>query len=261
MGIFDTIANVGTLGGYGLVKGALSNPDAIDAPNAGNYQYGGTPGYAQQQATQFGGLAQAADQRGPPQFGYDVAGARVAMQDEGTLAGHYQRVLNGTAGPSLAELQMRQGLGQNTQNAYNIAANAGPQNAGLALHNAMLTQQQGGLAAAQQGGQLRAQEQQAAGQNLQGLYGSLQGQYAGLYGQQAQVELAQRGMNDARAQAMYQNQFNTNQAQLNAHMGLAGATQQATLANQQNQGNTYDRSARLLGGLAGAGAGMATGKG
>ena len=111
-------------------------------------------------------------------------GAREAQNyaGESGLAAGLQRTINGTAGPSVAETQLTQGLDQN--NAAMLAAGAGAsgQNAVLARYQARQAQGEQAAHMQQAAAVLRAQQVAAAQQQLAQLRAAMGGQSIGLFG-------------------------------------------------------------------------------
>jgi hypothetical protein len=138
------------------------------------------PSLAQSEADRYRGLAGAADQRGDVQGRADMQGA----------VGLARTAAEGNA-PSVAQMQLRQGMDQANAQAAGMAAGArgGGGNLALAARQAQMQQGQNAMATNQQNAMLRATEMaQARQQYMQGAQGL------------GQMDLASRQMNDARNQ-------------------------------------------------------------
>jgi hypothetical protein len=188
-----------------------------------------------------------------------------------SLAKSLQARVNGTGGPSLAEMQQRQGLNQSLSNTLAQAASQRGVNPALALRMSQQTNSAAQQNAAFQGGMLRAQEQQAAEAQLGGLSTNMRGQdldaattsaRLGMDTQLAnqQSALANRGMNDAQVSQIRQQQLGIDDADRQAKMdlgklrvnegvGIAGV-------NAGAYGDAAARRANAIGGVAGGIAAM-----
>lgn len=120
---------------------------------------------------------------------------RLAAREQGNfaqqqgLASQLGQTIAGTAGPSVAQSQLRQGLDQN--NASMMAAGAGATGINSVLARYQARQAQGEQAAMmqQQAALLRAQEVAAAQQQLAQLRAAMAGQSIGLYNTNASLGL------------------------------------------------------------------------
>lgn len=132
---------------------------------------------------------------------------------ESNLAAGLGRTINGTAGPSVAQNQLQQGL--DTSNADMLAAGAGASGVNSVLARYQARQQQGEQAARMQqaAALLRAQEVAQAQQQLAQLRAAMGGQNIGLYGANLQGGL---GYDQLKAQLDQQN------AQRDTILGAAG---------------------------------------
>jgi hypothetical protein len=157
--------------------------------------------------------AQAAQQ----QFGGREASNYAAQTD---LANYLHGQISGQGGPSVAQVQLRQGLDQNAADMMAAGAGASGQNAVLARYQAR--QQQGADAARlqQAGALLKAQEIAQAQQQLAALRASMGQQSGQLYGANMQ---ALAGYDTLRAQLDQAN------AQRDTMLGAAGLSGASTL--------------------------------
>jgi len=104
------------------------------------------------------------------------------LNGENNLAGSLGRTIAGTAGPSVAQTQLRQGLDQSNADMMAAGAGASGVNSVLARYQA---RQQAGAAGAQMqqaAAMLRAQEVAQAQQQLAQLRAAMGGQIGGMYG-------------------------------------------------------------------------------
>lgn len=185
--------------------------------------------------TAFGTSADLANQRQNYQS-LTAPGANAAQLNTGNydptraaqlaLAGNLQNTVNGTAGPSAADLQMKQAMDQAAAQQFGLASAMQGRSAGGALRQASTGSANvlGQEAAA--GGIQRANEVQAAQSQLNGTLGTVAGQDINVANQNA-------GMNQQTNLANLSAQLNT--------MGLDEATKNAILQAQiasQGQGVT-----------------------
>jgi hypothetical protein len=142
-------------------------------------------------------------------------GAREAgnYNQEQSLASGLQSQINGTAGPSVAQTQLRAGLDQNNAAAMSAGAGSTGVNSVLARYQARQGQGEQGAMLQQQAAQLRAQEVAQYLQQLQQLHAAMGGQSIGLYGANMQAGL---GYDQLKAQMDQQN------AQRDTILGAAG---------------------------------------
>jgi hypothetical protein len=157
------------------------------------------PGLAQSEANRYQGLAQAADNRQGVQMNLDQYN-QSRGQTQNAL-GLTQAAAEGNA-PSVAAMQLRQGLDQANNQAAGMAAGArgGGGNLALAARSAIQQQGQNAMTTNQNAAMLRANEMATArGQYLQGAQG-MENTDLTQSGQQAALNAQQRGLNDARNQ-------------------------------------------------------------
>jgi hypothetical protein len=182
-----------------------------------------------------------------------------ARQQQQDYIGQIQNAINGNA-PSLAQVQLQQGVAANIAGANALAASAGPGNAAMASRQAMQNAGMQNQALAGQSAALRAQEYNSAMQqmgtattnqraaDLQGLGMSYQNAIAqaqleqGQNNTQAQMEMGQRGMNDAAAlgyRGMGNDALNNDLASRMHYMDLMAGkySNDRNLAAQQSQFN------------------------
>lgn len=159
-----------------------------------------------------------------------------AFQGQTGVVQQLQRTVAGTGGPSVAQGQLQQGLGQERSAANSEAAGATGANAALARQDATLATGDAATKTNQDAAVLRAQEVAQAQQTEAGVLGSQAGESAGLYG--------------------------TNLAGANAASGLAGS-EEGTLegANQKATEDQNQLEFNLLNGVGTAAAKGATGGG
>jgi hypothetical protein len=123
--------------------------------------------------------------------------------------------------PSVAEIQMNQGLDQNIQAQMAQAASARGVSAGMNQRNLAQNLAATNQQAVGQGAILRAQEQAAAEQNLGALLGSARGQDVGLATSQAQLSVQEQAQKDALVQRYIDMGFSLDQAQFQAQQQLS----------------------------------------
>lgn len=195
---------------------------AAAAFDAINQKMQNAPNLAQSEADRYRGLAQAADQRQGVQMNLDNYNqARGQSQNALGLA---QAAAEGNA-PSVAAMQMRQGLDQANNQAAGLAASARGGGGNLALASRAALQQQGtnAMQGVQNAAMLRANEMaQARQQYMQGAQQMQQTDLA-QSGQQAALDAQQRQMNDARNQQYEQGLQRIYGAQ---QQGMSGYQQQ-----------------------------------
>lgn len=225
-------AGLAAAGLYGAYKSkSLGDTAKVDAypVDAAGYEYGGDNQYYYKLRHRLEEQEKAAQARKAYQTDFSQADQDYAQQQQArgqqqAAVDEYGRVINGTAGPSLAEQQMRQGQSQAAQQAMQAAASTRGGTAGL-LAAQRAAQTQGVLGQQQvaaQAGMLRAQEVQQARDAQAGLLASMrQGDQSARAGSQQQalgqagIEMQQRALNDQRA------------------MGLLGAQHAATTATME----------------------------
>jgi len=138
---------------------------------------------------------------------------------ESGLAAGLGRTINGTAGPSVAQTQLQQGL--DTSNAAAMAAGAGTNGVNSVLARYQARQMMGDRAAQlqQQAAMLHAQEVAQAQQQLAQLRAAMGGQNIGLYGANLQGGL---GYDQLKAQL---DQANAQRDTVLGAAGLSGLSQ------------------------------------
>ena len=202
----------------GLQSNINTDPYAVQR---NNFAYGGYENGANDATARLQGMGAQAQQRGlDPAM---QAQQEQARQYQNLAAGSYIDTLRGRT-PSVAQLQMQQGLQQAQQNAQSMAAGArgGGANQAAAMRSAL--QANAGLAGQTnaQSGQLRAQEMADARAGLLGAGNAMRG---GDFQNQGQY-LQNRGAND---------QYQTNMEQL----GM-----QTQLGNMQSMGRSEELQAQ-----------------
>ena len=246
-----------------------------------DFNWGGDPNGANARAQGLERFGTMAEDRQGPQADYSTANADYAQnqQDyaqsqqmrgrESSQADYLQSVMNGTAGPNLAEQQLQHGTDQSIAAQMALAhsaSGAGPALA-AAQHNASVQGGQMQTQNVQATGLMRAQEQAQArqeysnylagirGQDMQsrGVGIQQQGQSAQQALSQAQLEAQQRALND---QTYLGSQGLANQTDI-AQLGARGNYQQlmaGIAAQQQAQSNAmlsgYLGAAATVGGAA-----------
>jgi hypothetical protein len=194
----------------------VENPDPYAyTVDRGNFQYGGVPGMAQHVADNNRALGRAT--LGTQAYQMDGAQQNQARGYQGVAAGSYMDTLRGR-NPSLAQMQLQQGLAQSNAAASGMAAGArgGGANLAAAQRNAMRQQGLNQSNFNQQAGMLRAHEIAQAQAGLAGVGGQMRGQDIGWQGMQAQNELGQRTLNQNAAQGWERLAQSPEQAQLQA---------------------------------------------
>lgn len=227
----------------GFVGSLINGGNSGDSGGAGfNYQAKGATD--QQQAASWGGTQSALGQQAAfaaatgDQNG--LGNQSSVFQQQQALANNLQGQANGTAGPSIAQLQYQQNMNQiAAQQAGSIGSQKG---ISPALQARMIAQQGAGAqqAAAGQGATLGAQEQWAATQALQQQQANMANLSTQQVGQQANAINAQT------------------QGQLGQQSNLFGLQSGATAANAGVAGKTIGGQEKLVGSLFG-GAAMAHG--
>lgn len=245
------------------------------------FEYGGQYGGAQGEESRYAQLGQSFKNNAAPQMtldayqndlGYGEGGAGTAADAQYAALDQARMRAQGMGGPSVAEQQLNQSLGQAQRLQFQMAAQARGGGAQLAAANQTAANEASNLQAQGigQAATLRAQEQlaneqafaqqaaQMRGQALQqaGMSAQLAYQQAGLQGQQN--ALNQQGLlaSEAMRQGVFNAQLGAQQAgeAQNAGVGM----QQAQLAWQQQQAqNQFYR--QLLGGAMTAGGAMLAG--
>jgi hypothetical protein len=276
------LAAAGAIGG--IASGALGSNPGVNANygNAEGYTYSGDGnGYFDSQRKrlqdqELGAQQRTAYQTDWGQANHDYANAGVARSQQQALAENYQKVVNGQAGPSLAEQQMRAGQERAAQQQMVMAAGARGGTAAM-LNAQRSAQAQGVLAQSavnRDAGMMRTQEQQQARQEYAGLLGNMRSQdYAARAGSQQQamgqagIEMQQRSLNDQRSATMLGAEAQATagkhaaaMGQLQGTMGLEQANQQANQweqgTNAQIEAQNKARKAQFWGSLMGGGGQM-----
>jgi len=180
--------------------------------------------------------------------GLDTATQEQFRQGQQGLVQQLQGQVAGTAGPSVAEMQLQRGQDANIQAQMAQAASARGANAGLTQRNLAQQLAISGQQVNADAGLLRAQEQQAAQNSLAQVLSGARGQdvqvaQADVQAQQQQEQLVQQYLQ--MGLSLDQAQFQANQALAQAKFGAANA------ANERKSG--------LVGGLIGGAASLATG--
>jgi hypothetical protein len=184
-----------------------------------------------------------------PQYDYNSqtaqAQANVAEDRQKTLAlaQQLQAQASGLGGPSLAQMQLDQGLQQNQASIASQMASRRGLNPGLAAASAADAQANAGQQAAGQAAQLRAQERLSAQQQLAGVLSGQTGADTGMYGTSGNLSGGQSALTNQ-----------NNIATMGANAGLIGTnmTTQAGLKQASDQA-----SSSLWGGIASGVAGAA----
>ncbi len=184
----------------------------------------------------------------------------------GQHVSHLQDVVHGRAGPSLAEQQLAAGRDANINSAMALANSAGPGDSVSARMQAANAMGAANQATAQQAGMLRAQEiAQARGElaaalgQQYGMSSDMRGQDIGAAQAQADMEMRQRALNDAAAQAYEDRGLRGLEAQ---QQGMAGVyDNRASRANAVTAARAQRYAAEqgkpsMLETLAGPGLGM-----
>ena len=187
------------------------------SPNGRGFEYGGRWGGADATVGAAYDQARMADQRQAYQM--DPAQQNQARSYQNLAAGSYINTLNGR-NPSMAQMQLQQGLGQSNANAGAMAASArgGGANLAAAQRNAMKMQATQNSAYNQQAGMLRAQEIAQAQQGLASVGGQMRGQDIGWQTSQGQLNQNQAALNDARNANYWNSAQQVNRDQLGANM-------------------------------------------
>lgn len=206
---------------------------------------------AQPGAAQIGPTAQAVAERAGPAI-IDTSAQAEGRADQRFLSQNLRGVIDGTAGPSVAQLQGQEAAQQAMNAQLGIAAGVrgAGQNAARRLAARNIARMQGNAGA--QAALLRAQETAQAREGLAGVAGATRGQDIGLAGQQAaltqeaQQQNAQRGTQTSIVNAGAQNQMATAQAGLtqDAAQQAAQRQQQAAIVNAQNQTGVAQQNAQ-----------------
>jgi len=290
MGLFGTAGSIGggvggaalgsgfgpvgaIAGGYlgsrvgGMVGGML---DDQGNPVGEQSAPGFTPFSYDHTGTDYKGERAAADARKSPTLDWsqekaDYERQLQARQRQEALGQRLEDAMNGQV-PSVAQMQLQQGLQSSTQQALNVAASArGGAGAGIAAQAAAqrsaATQ---GQAVNAQAAQLRAQEMAQARQEAGALYNAMRagdfqarGQDVGKQGLISQNELSSRQINDARSMGLLHSSIQEQQAAMqagyqNAALQMQGQTAVIN-ANSAAQQAAAARSAGIFGSVLGAG--------
>jgi hypothetical protein len=219
--------------GGAIGSGALGKVGNVDQPGTSEsaFWYGGRENYYNKLRQRLEEQEAGAQNRASAQADFgradqDYTNAGNARTQQQQLIDQYGNVVNGTAGPSLAEQQMRAGQTQAGLQAMQMAAatRGGTANQLAAQRSAMQQQAIGLGQVNRNAGLLRAQEVQQARDAQAGLIGAMRQQdYQSRAGSQQQalgqagLEMQQRALNDQRS------------------MGLLGAQEQATQASMQGR--------------------------
>ena len=290
MGLFGTAGGIAGGVGGGMLGAPLGPVGVIGGGMIGSYVGGKIGGMLDDQGnpvgeqsvpgftpieyghtgTDYKGERAAADARKGPAFDWsqekaDYERQLQARQRQEALGQRLEDAMNGQV-PSVAQMQLQQGLQSSTQQALNVAASArGGAGAGVAAQaaaqRAAATQ---GQAVNAQASQLRAQEMTQARQEAGALYNAMRagdfqarGQDVGKQQLITGTELQSRQLNDARSMGLLHSSIQEQQAAMqaagqNANLQMQG--QVAVLnANSAAQQAAAARSAGLMGGMIGAG--------
>lgn len=234
----------------------MKGEDAAYQPEARGFQYGGVYGGADQAAGRYQQLGAMAGMQ--PAYQMDASQENQARGYQNAAAGSYLDAMRGRT-PSLAEMQMRQGLAQNNASASSMAASArgGGANLASAQRNAMRTMGEANSNTAMNAAMLRANEQDMARRGLAGVGGQMRGQDIGWQQGRGSLEAQQRGLN-AQQQMGYERmgqQTQLAQQQANAEYerlkweAEQAQRQQNYNTQQYNVGQANDRSAGLFSGI------------
>ena len=229
---------------------ADAGPFAMGAPSSDYYatpmrvDYGAIP-----QVTSAPVTAQvsAPGQNWAPRYAQDYGASLGALNAASQQRQHMQAVAAGQAGPSLAELQLRQGQETAAANAMG-AALTGRGGPGVQIA-AMRAGGAASMQANQQAAQQRAAEQLAAEQQVGTLLGQEQAGAAGLGGLTASQAGLEQGW---QGQAITAQQANQEAALANAAAAQAAqqANQEAYLAAMGTEAGTYEASLAANTGIA-----------
>lgn len=263
-------AGLAAAGGIGAAtSGALGRGSRVSkyGVDRNSYLLGGSDTYAADRAAGFRSRASlSAGRRFIDQTGTNdaLAGAARAREGQDRLAFRLNEAVDGR-GPSVAEEQMRAGVGAAARNALNVAATS---RGGNYAGSAVAAQDANAVSAAEANNaaaQLRAGEQTQARQELANLYASQRSGDVAVAGasQGAQrLELEQAGLNDADYNAMAQNELEYQRAALQGTIAYGQADLQSGLQaqniNAQLDEAARQRRAAFWGGLFNAGAGVAS---
>lgn len=186
------------------------------------------------------------------QFDQSISGERA-------LSRHLNDVIAGTA-PSVAGVQLQQGLGQIRQAADSQASGASGANAGLARLQAIQTGGQASANTNQQAALIRAQELADATRNQGAVLGNIASQSAGMYGTNvgAAAQFSGQAGNEAAEQAKIDAEKEMANRRLIANLVAAGGATMATLATG---GAAAPAAVSALSGLASGQAGSAAAAG
>lgn len=252
----------GALGG--ALEGAFSDDPSAQPVYVDPNDYT-SPGYAEYLAGVRERQARYGERQAPT-LDWSMANQdrQLALQARGyqdQAAQSYLDVLSGKA-PSLAQLQMQQGLtAANAQAAQQAAmARGGPGNLLLAQQGAQRTGAANALAANAAAAQLRARELDLARQGVLAAGSQMRGQDLDMRGQSqgqvkigADVQLAQTGLNDAMQRQLEQGRLSALGGQQAGQLAYAGAKYgSGAAAQQQNQAiaqQNAERDRQMVGGI------------
>jgi hypothetical protein len=214
-----------------------------------NWQYGGGPGFADAATQRYQTEGNFAGARGAYQL--DPSQQNQARGFQSAAAVDAMRTMNGQ-NPSIAQRQMQLGLGQAQSNALGMAAGArgGGANqaagmrAALAANNSMASQTN------QQAGVEALRERESARNSLASVGGQMRGQDIGWQQGQGNLEMQQRGLNDATRLGFERLGADVQNQQLQASQNY-GQTQMGAELQHRNQ-NFEAQKENRAGGIFGA---------
>lgn len=214
-------------------------------PNS--YNYGGQPGGADAAANRYQATAEAAQNRTGPRANYDQANydrdqARNARNSQAQMAGLMEARARGQV-PSIAQMQADRQMGQAAAAQASAAASArGPAALALAQQQAANNTANAQSDISGQAQINAANERMQAEQAAMGAFSQMRGQDYQSMGLNAQMdqfntnmEMQQRGLNDAMTQGMTANEIAVRNAQLTA--GMNKEAQQSGNFNNANAVN------------------------
>jgi hypothetical protein len=140
--------------------------------------------------------------------------------NESALGANLWKTVNGTGGPSVAQTQLQQTLGQNLDNGLAMGSGASGANSVLARYLAAQQTGNSADAIAQSAAMLRAKEVQGAQQQLGGLYSNMDASSAGMAGTSGNLGLGYSGLANSVDQANAQRQQQAEAAGLQFVSGL-----------------------------------------
>lgn len=200
--------------GYMSMPGVSSGRSAVDT---------GAFKQQDQYTSQFDQAALEAQQRQAAQMDQgQSAEMRAGQQDLINMLGARAR----GEGPSIAEMQLRQGTDRTIAGAQALAASQAGVNPALALRGTQAAATQANLQTSQQQALLRAQEMEAARGQLGQQLGAVRGQDIGVAQQNLAAQMQQQQMNDAYASQLMEQGFSRDEANRQASMAAEAARQQ-----------------------------------